>query len=287
MGPILLFSAAALWGLIGPLSKLIFAGGMLPLETAFWRGSFAGLAFFIHWLFNRHPLPCSLKQITAIVLFGLFGVALLEGSFVYAVSYGGAALASVLLYSAPIWVNIAGVLFFKESIPLKQRLSLSLAFSGVLGICLWGGNADFSAPALVWGLLSGLSYASFYISGKVFFRHTHPVVVYMIAFPVASLAILSVILITSPSSVSETVSHLVSLKAETITASLLMGLVCTYLPYLLYGAGLKLVETSRAAIMTMVEPVVSVAIAAVMWGELFSVQGYLFAALVIIGVAMA
>jgi len=65
-----------------------------------------------------------------------------------------------------------------------------------------------------------------------------------------------------------------------------MGVICTYLPYLLYGAGLKLIDTSRAAIMTMVEPVVSVALAAVMWGEHFSVQGYAFAALVIIGVAM-
>ena len=41
MGPILLFSAAALWGLIGPWSKLIFAGGMLPLETAFYSGYLA------------------------------------------------------------------------------------------------------------------------------------------------------------------------------------------------------------------------------------------------------
>ena len=78
--------------MIGPISKIIFAQGISPLETAFWRGTLAGAAFFIHWLFKRYELPRNPRQFIGIVLFGIFGVALLEGSYVYAVHFGGAAL---------------------------------------------------------------------------------------------------------------------------------------------------------------------------------------------------
>jgi hypothetical protein len=30
-----LFAAATLWGMIGPISKIVFAAGFSPLETAF------------------------------------------------------------------------------------------------------------------------------------------------------------------------------------------------------------------------------------------------------------
>jgi drug/metabolite transporter (DMT)-like permease len=36
MGIILLVTAAILWGMIGPVSKIMFAGGMTPLESAFY-----------------------------------------------------------------------------------------------------------------------------------------------------------------------------------------------------------------------------------------------------------
>jgi drug/metabolite transporter (DMT)-like permease len=66
-----------------------------------------------------------------------------------------------------------------------------------------------------------------------------------------------------------------------------MGIFFTYIPYLLYGAGLQRIQTGKAAMITMVEPIVSVLVAAWMWGETFSAAGYFFAALVITGVALS
>jgi DME family drug/metabolite transporter len=220
-------------------------------------------------------------------LFGVFGVALLEGSYVLAVDAGGAALASILLYSAPIWVNLAGVVIFREKIPAKRWASLAVTFSGVVGICLWGATVAFTPAALIWGLLSGLSYAGFYIAGKVFFRRIHPTVVYMIAFPIGSLAILPFMCAITNQSPIEAIERFGSFPAPAIIACLAMGWFCTYLPYLLYGAGLRLMDAGRAAIITMVEPLVSVGVAILLWGESFSIAGYFFAALVLVGVAIS
>lgn len=287
MGIILLVTAASLWGMIGPVSKVMFAGGMTPLESAFWRGSLAGVAFFIHWLIKRQPLPVGVRDWAGLCVFAIFGVALLEGSFVLSVSHGGAALASILLYSAPIWVNLAGRFIFKETIPPRRWGALALTLSGVTGMCLWGSTVEFSASALFWGLLSGLSYAGFYIAGKIFFKRLSPVVVYMISFPLASFIILPFVASTSPGSEFEFFSKFSTYSNQTILACLFVGITCTYLPYLLYGFGLKLVDAGRAAIITTIEPVVAIILANIFWGETFSTAGYIFAALVVMGVAIS
>ncbi len=287
MGIFYLLTAASLWGLIGPVSKIMFSHDISPLETAFWRGNVAGAAYLIHWIIARYPLPKHPSDWLKIVLFGVFGVALLEGSFVYAVKTGGAALASVLLYSAPIWVNIAGWLIFGERVQKKRFYSLTMTLVGVIGLCLWGSTATFSQEALIWGLLSGLSYAGFYIAGKLFFRHHHPVVVFMIAFPTGSLALLPFLLNSLPMTTLDVLTGIFNFPRGALIACLFMGIFSTYLPYLLYSAGLQLVQLGRAAIITMVEPLVSVSLAALFWGETFSLAGYFFAALVIMGVTLS
>jgi DME family drug/metabolite transporter len=251
----------------------MFAGGMTPLESAFWRGSLAGGAFFIHWLFKRQPLPVGVRDWAGLGVFAILGVALLEGSFVLSVSHGGAALASILLYSAPIWVNLAGRFIFKETIPLRRWGALALTLSGVTGICLWGST--------------GVSYAGFYIAGKIFFKRLSPVVVYMISFPLASIVILPFVASSSPGSELDVFSKFSSYSSQTILACVFVGITCTYLPYLLYGFGLRLVDASRAAIITTIEPVVAVILANIFWGETFSTVGYVFAALVVMGVAIS
>ena len=287
LGILLLVCAAVLWGLIGPVSKLIFDQGMPPLESAFWRGVLAGMAFFIHWLVKRYPLPATPRDWLGILIFGIFGVALLEGSYVLAVKHGGAALASILLYSAPIWVNLASLLFFKETIPKRRWLALTLTFIGVVGLCLAGGSVAFSPIALTWGLLAGVSYAGFYVSGKIFFTRLHPVTVYMIAFPVASLILLPVTANNSNHSPIHMVAGIFNYSRVTWAACFFVGIIATYLPYLLYGAGLRLVDAGRAAIITTVEPVVAVLVASLALGERFTVLGYIFSIFVLIGVAMS
>ena len=286
-GILLLVSAAVLWGLIGPVSKLIFSHGMPPLESAFWRGVLAGLAFFINWLAQRYPLPKTFRDWFGIVVFGVFGVALLEGSFVLAVHHGGAALASILLYSAPIWVNLASLLLFKETIPKRRWIALGLTLVGVVGLCLLGGAVSFSVQALTWGLLAGISYAAFYVSGKVFFTRLHPVTVYMIAFPVASLVILPVTSMDTGKSPIELLAGVFHYPPVILAACLFVGIIATYLPYLLYGTGLRLVDAGRAAIITTVEPVVAVIVASLALGESFTVLGYMFSLTVLLGVAMS
>ena len=286
MGVAYLLCAASLWGAIGPVSRWVFEGGFTPLETAFWRGNIAGLAFLVHFFLDR-KITLNRRHLPGIIVFGVFGVAVLEGSYVYAVKFGGAALASVLLYSAPIWVNLASWRFFGENIQKGQWLALLLTFIGVTGVCLWGAQVAFSPAALMWGLASALGYALFYISGRVFFRRSHPVAVYMVAFPTGSLAILPIMMSVDGHTGGEIFSRMANMPSNFLIPLFCLGFVSTYIAYMFYGAGLRQVAPGQAAIITTVEPVISIILARVVWGERLSVAGYFFAALVLTGVAVS
>lgn len=286
-GVLFLVMAAILWGLIGPVSKIVFNSGINPLETAFWRGTLAGAAFLVHWAFVRDALPHRILDWVGIIFFGIFGVALLEGSFVLAVHHGGASLASILLYSAPIWVNLISFMIFRERISPQRSIALLLSFCGVVGACTFGSVLKFSSDALFWGLLSGLSYAGFYVSGKIFFKRLSPVVVYMISFPIASLAILPIVVTQSDGGITSVLTSLENYSSAALWSVMGIGIICTYIPYLLYGAGLRRVDAGKASIITTLEPVVAVLLAGLALGERFSAAGYMFSLLVVVGVTLA
>lgn len=297
MGFVFLLIAGCLWGALGPVSRLAFAAGLTPLETAFWRGSIAGLAYIAHYTFVHVTKHRSAEQldsprrwtVTQLILtfgFGVLGVGLLEGSYVYAVQLGGAALASVLLYSAPIWVNLYGWKVLNEPIALRQWIALVVTFSGIAGVSFWGATLEFSSLAIFFGLLSGFAYALFYIAGKYFFARSHPVSVFMVSFPTGSLALLPVLYGIDGITPPLLVTRLEHFSNVAIWSLIGVGIFSTYLPYLFYAAGLKRIDAGRAAIVTTIEPVVAIFLAHIFWGEQFSVVGYACCGLVLLGVML-
>ncbi|MCS7240284.1 MAG: DMT family transporter, partial [Candidatus Bipolaricaulota bacterium] len=105
MGHLALLGAAALWGLIGPVSRLAFREGLAPLEVAFFRAALAWPIFLAHALWQR-KVGVRAKDLLFFVPFGLVGITAFYGAYQLAIRFGGAALAAVLLYTAPIWVAL-------------------------------------------------------------------------------------------------------------------------------------------------------------------------------------
>lgn len=297
MGILFLIIAACLWGALGPVSRIAFTAGLTPLETAFWRGTIAGMAYALHFSIVKSmntghaaemdsPKQWGARQLVYTFGFGLLGVGLLEGSYVYAVHLGGAALASVLLYSAPIWVNLYSWRILREHIAGRQWIALTITFLGIGGVSLWGAPLEFSTLAIIFGLLSGFSYALFYVAGKYFFQRSHPVSVFMISFPIGSLALLPLIYAIDGFTPLQILMRFAEFPRPALFSLVAIGLFSTYLPYLFYAAGLKRIHAGRAAIVTTIEPVVAILLANLMWNEQFSVIGYLCCCLVLIGVIL-
>lgn len=274
-GYICIIIAASLWGLIGPVSRLIFREGLDPLEAAFWRAVLAWGFFAVH-AFIKKETGLRKQDIPGITAFGLTGVSLFYGAYQIAVSQIGAAAASVLLYTAPAYVAVMSRIFFKESITRVKLSALILTFIGVAGVCMGGEKSagiDFNARGLFFGLLSGFCYALYYIFGKHFSARYSSPNLFLYILPVGALGLLPWIRF----------SH----KTPVAWAALIgLALICTYTAYYFYYIGLKYLESTRAAIAATVEPVIAAGLAYIWWKEYFTFTGYAGSLLILAGVIL-
>jgi len=262
--------AASSWALIGPVSRIAQAAGLSPTEIAFWRALMGGALFAAHAAGKRYQLPRE-KDLWGAVAFGLVGVSLFYLSYQLAVAYGGAALASVLLYTAPAWVAVGSSLFLRQPISRTQTFLVALTLLGVLLLSWPQGGFKTSAAGIGWGLASGLAYAVYYIYGKLQFTKYSPIAIFAIALPTGALGLLPWV----------SFSH----KTATVWLALLtLAVLSTYLAYWFYSLGLKRLEATRASLIATLEPVLASFLAYVWWGERFSLLGYAGAALIILAV---
>ena len=176
--------AAAMWGCLGPAARFAFAEGATPLEAAFWRAAFGAALFGIHCLV-KGGFHVRRRDLPVLLGFGLVGVSVFFGAYQAAVKEGGAALASVLLYTAPAWVAVLSRLVFKEALTGRKLVALSAAMAGTLLLAL-GGGGDLrpGAGAIGFGLLAGLTYALHFILGKRYLRDYSGATLYCLFLPV-------------------------------------------------------------------------------------------------------
>ena len=271
MGYLFILLAAASWALIGPVAKFAFRAGLSPLEVAFFRALIGGFFFFLHAMFRRR-LHLGRTALLPTLLFGAVGVAGFYGSYQLAVAYGGAALASVLLYTAPAWVALMGALWLGERLDPAKVLAVLLTLLGVGFLALGsGGGLEFSLKGFFFGLLSGLGYALYYLFGKRYFAHTPAEAIYAVALPAGALFLLPAVK-----------SWPTSLGVWGLL--LVIGFFSTYLAYAFYAAGLVRLEATRASVVATLEPVLASFFAYLWWGERFTLLGYLGAGLILAAV---
>lgn len=266
--PAFILIAAVLWGTLGIFGKQAQAAGLSPLEVAFWRASLGGLLFGLHAAATRTPLPRG-RDLGLTVGFGVVGVSVFYAAYQLAVKTGGASLASVLLYTAPAFVAVLGWLLLRERLAVREWAAVAGTLAGIALISFSGGQGvQVSAASLSYGLLSGLTYSLYYLYGKHFFGRFSPAALYAIALPVGALGLLPFF-----SFVHKTPAAWLSLGA--------LALLCTYLAYLAYSAGLRTLPATRASVIASLEPVVAAGLAALLFGERLSVLALLGAGLVV------
>jgi drug/metabolite transporter, DME family len=271
-------AAALLWATIGPSARFALQAGIAPLEIGFWRATIAGLLFALH-AGVRGRLRIARADLPAVGAFALLGVTVFYWSYFRAVQLGGAALAAILLYTAPAWVALAAALWLGERLTVRKSVAVALTLAGIALVAFGSGPAVASGAsiattriaALAWGLLSGLAYAGYYLFGKRYFGRYEASTLFAYALPVGALLLLPAVRFAPKS------GH------EWLVLAFL-AVVPTYGAYLLYSFGLARIEATRAATVATLEPVAAAALAYVVWGEALRTVGYVGAALVLAGV---
>jgi drug/metabolite transporter (DMT)-like permease len=229
------------------------------------------------WLVQRQRSPganeIAIRPGILLPLVALGALGYVGQSFAYftAISIISASATGLLLYTYPILVTLMAWLFFREPLTGRKLAALALATLGalmVLGVLssILGLSESslgtLSPEGAAWAVAAALIYSIYIIAGARFTRNVPPIFA-------------SAVIITSAACVYVIWGLLVGdLRLDMSPAGWFWGsaiaVVSTVVAIVAFFAGLRLVGPSRAAIVSTIEPAVTVLLAALILLEKIS-----------------
>ena len=118
----LVLIATLFWGMMGVTSRTLANAGINSMSISFFRCLIAAIGFSIFlFIFNKNAFKIDLKGIIVSALYGIVTFGLSFTTFNIAVERVPIAVATVLMFTNPIWVTIFNAIFFKEKNYIKKR----------------------------------------------------------------------------------------------------------------------------------------------------------------------
>jgi len=275
-------ASGALWGCVSLFVRQLDAVGLSTLDMVAIRMIIGAVGMLVVILVvNRNLLRIRLRDIWLFAGTGIVSITLFNLCYFTCITTSEASIAVVLLYTSPIFVMVMSAIFFKERITRRKVVALAVAFIGCAFVAgVFGGVTNLPPLALAAGIASGFFYATYSIFGRKALERYDTLTVTFYTFVAGSLA--SLVLADIPAIATQACEQptLIGWYAG-------LGVLCTLVPYLLYTAGLKYLEPSKAAIFATIEPLVGSALGILAYGESVGVQKIAGMVLILLAVVLA
>ena len=172
-GHLAMLGANVMWGLMSPVTKIVFATGIVaPMIMVDFRVAGAAILFWITSLFlPREHVP--VKDVARLFGAGMLGVLFNQGCFILGVSLTSPGEASLVTTTMPMWVMLLAWLILREPITLKKAGGIALGAAGAMILIFGSGvQAAGANPALgdLIVLCAQLSYALYLTLYRNFIR---------------------------------------------------------------------------------------------------------------------
>ena len=233
------------------------------------------------WLIARSlPRWRDFRAFGVLLVIGGLGVAAYQPGFFAATDRLGVALGTIIaLGSGPLFAGILELAL--GSRPGAQWLMATVVsiIGGALLVIPGAAEADFSVVGLLAALTAGFGYAVYaVVTKRLIMRGLQATVASAWQFSIGALVLLP-FLAGEPMGWLHTPNGLVM--------ALWLGVAATGVAYLLYGYGLRTLDTATATTLTLAEPVTAALFALVVLDEHLSAIEWAGAGVVLLGLALA
>ena len=237
------------FGFLGIFGRLAYQSGLTIGELLTFRFTLAAILLLIA-LFIIKPklIKLSIKQISISAALGIFGYAVFSTLYFKSIEGISVALAALLLFTFPIFVNLGAHFILKEKMSKKQILSLIIACLG-LTVLLWGPLIVNSLSSVLYAITAAISYSIYVLVSAKYQQKVSP---FSSSLYVIISAGLALYLFHQPS-----FSRIYELTTSQIYIIFGIAVVSTIGPLTLFLAGLQKLSSSKASITVMIEPVVA------------------------------
>ena len=274
VGSLVVLGAATLFGMLGPLSRFAYEAGLTPTAFVAWRAviGLATLGLIIGWRIRRGrarslPFRALPRRARVSLLVAATAGFTLNLAMFMAFDRVTVALALLGFYTYPAMVAVVGIVTGREPLDRPRALALALALGGMAAVVAsqLDPDAGIRLDAIGIGLALGaaLSQTLYVTVSREGYREVP-----------TEQAIFTVLLVTTlgASALALVVDGAGSLLAPladpgVIPLLLFTGTFAAAIPSLGFLSGIRAIGGLRAGILMLWEPVVGVALAAVLLGE--------------------
>lgn len=288
-GYLYIAAAAFLWGIAATLGRAAFTGRLLPRGQSFHeidplilsqcRVTFSLVVLAVALIAGRGPRRLKLPwpDFARLCLLGIFGVAASNYLYYLAIQRTNVATAIILQYTAPVWVLLYAVIRGNQKATLQKLSAVLLAMTGIaLVIGLFSGGFRLDKKGVIAALLAAFSFAFYNVGGHDLLERYDRWIVLLYALLSASLLW---VVVDPPWKIIS--AHY---AASQWLFLFVFSMISVLAAFSFYFAGLQHLEPTRAVVVSCLEPVFSIVIAAIALGEVLRPQQMLGIMVVLAGI---
>ena len=252
-GYIAISLAAVMWGVAAAVAKSFFNKAYEPLILVQMRVTLSFAVLFLFFLTtNPRLLRFNLRDIPHVLIVGILGVAGSNYFYYAAIKETNVSTSILVQYTAPIMVMVYTVIFQKERLSAMKLSALVLSIGGII---LAVGAYDpaviqGSLKGIIFALLAAVSFSIFNISGKSL-TQKYSIWTGLIYLLLAATLFWS--FINTPMDIINA-----GYSTEDWKVFGIIALISILIPYSLYYYGLKHIQSSKAIIISTLEPVIAI-----------------------------
>lgn len=254
IGILFIAISAASFGTLAIFGRFAYNDGMDIYTVLFLRFGISASFMTVILLLRREHFPRGriLAQLVGMGALGYVGQSFL---YLTAINYASAGLVALLLYLYPFFVAILSVIFLREKITSIKIIALVLALTGT---ALTVGPVSGMLIGALMAIAAALIYSIYIIVGTGVMKHVSAVQSSTIIFASAG-AVYGLL----------TFANGARLPASNSGWLAMLGIivVSTIIPVVAFLAGLERVGPTNAAMLSTLEPIVTVLLAAWLFGE--------------------
>lgn len=260
MGSFLVIASAFGFSTLAIFGKIAYQLGLTRNEMLTWRFGLS-LPFLFLILVCAKALPRNRNAFLKAVAVGMIGIGVEATLFFMTLERLGAALTGIFLYLYPAFVALISHFFLKQKMSSKKWACIVLSLVGcILTVDLSSANVqDFSGVIL--GVLTGLWYALYLLTGDRIMKDENPLTV-------GSGIVLGAFITFASLAAFDGVAEFSAPQSTHAWMVVLgMALLASVVPFTTLYAGMKKVGPTQASILSTLEMVFTIILAAVFLGE--------------------
>ena len=281
-GYLYIAGAALFWGISATLGRAAFTGHALPGGAVFASSLSESLKKIDPLILSQSRATISLalllpvllvrrgaaalrvpgRDLARFIVLGVLGVAASNYLYYFAIQRTSVATAIILQYTAPVWVLVYTAVREAQRPSVRRSAAVAIAVVGcALAVGLVGsGGFKMDPLGVAAALLAAFSFAFYNVGGhSVLARYDRWKVLLWVLVGTSAFWML----VNPPWKI--VAAHFGPMQWGFLTV---FSMVSVLLPFSCYFAGLQYLEPTRAIVVSCLEPVFSIVIAAVVLGEL-------------------